>query len=113
MKRKIGEEEGTRDQKRTEREKITGTRMPSRCNKKPAADVSDQDEEEGGMVKEVRRRKEKRCRMTREMLNAVCYIHGQFCQWICCDNCDVWYHTHCTVANPDRIPDIFYCFQCV
>ena len=72
-----------KEEKRKEREikrgqkgkEKTGTRMPSRRNKKPPADVSDQDEEEGGMVKEVRRRTEKRCRMTREMLNALCAIY--------------------------------------
>ena len=43
----------------------------------------------------------------------VCHVKGLACQWICCDNCDTWLHTQCTKANPDRLPDIFYCFKCV
>lgn len=42
----------------------------------------------------------------------VCHIHGHSCQWVHCDNCNVWYHTHCTDVDPDNLPDIhvFYCF---
>ena len=43
----------------------------------------------------------------------VCHVSGLSCQWICCDNCNVWYHTHCTDANPDSLPDMFYCLKCV
>ena len=35
------------------------------------------------------------------------------CQWICCDNCNVWYHTHCTSISPNDIPDEFYCENCL
>ena len=60
-------------------------------------------------MKEVRRRTEKRCRMTREMLNTLCAIYMD-CLGLCCDNCDVWYHTTCTDANHDNLPDIFFRF---
>lgn len=43
----------------------------------------------------------------------VCHITGLSCQWICCDNCDTWLHTHCTEVDPDHLPDIYYCFKCV
>ena len=42
----------------------------------------------------------------------VCHLGGLSCQWICCDNCDIWYHTHCTDVNPKRLPDTFYCPSC-
>ena len=35
------------------------------------------------------------------------------CQWICCDNCNVWYHMHCTSLSPNDIPDEFYCENCL
>ena len=35
------------------------------------------------------------------------------CQWIFCDNCNVWYHTHCTSVSPNDIPDELYCENCV
>ena len=34
-------------------------------------------------------------------------------QWICCDNCKVLYHTHCTSVNSDDLPDEFYCEKCI
>ena len=111
-----------KEEKRKEREikrgqkgkEKTGTRMPSRRNKKPAADVGDQDEEEGGNGEGSEASNgEEVSDDEGDVECPVCHIHGLSCQWICCDNCDVWYHTHCTDANPDRIPDIFYCFQCV
>ena len=114
--------EKEKEEKRKEREikrgqkgkEKTGTRMPSRRNKKPAADVSDQDEEEGGNGEGSEASNgEEVSDDEGDVECPVCHIHGLSCQWICCDNCDVWYHTHCTDANPDRIPDMFYCFQCV
>ena len=35
------------------------------------------------------------------------------CQWICCDKCKVWYHTHCTSVDIDDLPDEFYCERCI
>ena len=43
----------------------------------------------------------------------ICCIKGLGCQWICCDNCDTWYHTHCTDVDPDNVPNIFFCTSCV
>ena len=45
----------------------------------------------------------------------ICHVkEGQSsCQWVCCDNCDIWYHTHCTDVDQDDLPDIFYCLKCV
>ena len=43
----------------------------------------------------------------------VCHVQRLSCRWICCDNCDMWYHMHCTDVNPNRVPDIFYCSRCV
>lgn len=37
----------------------------------------------------------------------ICHVSDLCCQWICCDNCDVWYHTQCTDVNPD-IFQIFF-----
>ena len=43
----------------------------------------------------------------------VCHEKGLSCRWICCDYCDVWYHMHCTKVNPNRLPEIYYCSNCV
>ena len=43
----------------------------------------------------------------------MCHVKGLTCQWICCDYCDTWFHTHCTEANPDCLLDIFFCSKCV
>ena len=40
----------------------------------------------------------------------VCHVRGLSCQWI---YCNVWYHTHCTDADPDDLPDMFHCLKCV
>ena len=42
-----------------------------------------------------------------------CKLHLDGVQWICCDSCDVWFHTKCTTVAPDDIPDIFYCESCI
>ena len=36
----------------------------------------------------------------------VCHLRGLSCHWICCDKCNIWYHTYCTDVEPDNIPDI-------
>lgn len=33
--------------------------------------------------------------------------------WICCDVCNTWFDLGCTVIDPDHIPQIFYCEDCV
>ena len=38
----------------------------------------------------------------------VCHVRGLSCQWICCDDCNVWYHMHCTDADPGDLPDMFH-----
>ena len=112
--------EKEKEEKRKEREikrgqkgkEKTGTRMPSRRNKKPAADVSDQDEEEGGNGEgSEASNREKVSDDEGDVECPVCHILvNGFVVTIVMYGI---YHTHCTDANPDRIPDIFYCFQCV
>jgi hypothetical protein len=88
-------------------------RVSARRLKKPAAEVRDVSSGEG----------EVSTSNAEEVSNSeddddnvdcpVCHIRKLSCQWICCDNCNVWYHTHCTDANPDDLPEMFHCLKCM
>ena len=77
-----------------------GTRALTRRAKKLVADVADKYESNSTTEDD-----EAEC--------PVCHVPGLSCQWICCDSCNVWYHTHCTDADPDNLPDLFNCLKCV
>ena len=103
-----------RSRRQKEKEKAK-KRISSRRVKKTAVDVSDLSNSEGDEVSNSE---------GEEVSNGegdnddgvecpVCHVRGLSCQWFCCDNCNVWYHTHCTDANPDSLPNMFYCLKCV
>ena len=79
--------------------------------KKPAAQVSDvEGEVSSGTAEEVFNSEDED---DDDVDFPVCHICALSCQWICCDNCNVWYHTHCTDANPDDLPEMFHCLKCM
>ena len=94
-----------REIKRRQKEKEKAKKRISRRVKKPTRNVSDLSNSEEEVSSGEEDDEDVEC--------PVCHVHGLSCQWICCDNCNVWYHTRCTDADPDNIPDIFYCFKCV
>ena len=91
------EKKKEREEKKKERDR---KRLAKEQMKTPRVNVSDDDDEEVSQD---------------EVECPICHVkEGESsCQCICCDNCDIWYHTHCTDINQDDLPDIFYCLKCV
>ena len=71
-KRRKNEKKKERDRKRLAKEQM----------KTPRVNVSDNDEEVS----------------QDEVEYPISHVEGESsCQWICFNNCDIWYHTHCTI----------------
>ena len=34
-------------------------------------------------------------------------------RWICCDQCERWFHFDCLNIIADDVPDVFVCSECV
>ena len=32
--------------------------------------------------------------------------------WVCCDNCNQWFHCACVNIRKDSIPENYFCFNC-
>ena len=32
--------------------------------------------------------------------------------WICCDECNTWFHTSCLRISSQNIPDVYVCVSC-